>query len=91
MTWLDAQPLKSVIYVSFGSITIMPKDELIEFWQEAIFMGHTDWLSAQKDGEGQVPMELVEQTKDRGYIGSWAPQEEVLAHKAIGGFFTHSG
>ena len=46
---------------------------------------------AQKDDEGQVPMELVEQTKDRGYIGSWAPQEEVLAHKAIGGFFTHSG
>ena len=32
MTWLDAQPLKSVIYVSFGSITIMPKDEIIEFW-----------------------------------------------------------
>ena len=32
MVWLDAQPLKSVIYVSFGSITIMTKDKLVEFW-----------------------------------------------------------
>jgi hypothetical protein len=32
MTWLDAQPFKSVIYVSFGSITTMTKDVLMEFW-----------------------------------------------------------
>ncbi|KAK7828073.1 7-deoxyloganetic acid glucosyltransferase [Quercus suber] len=32
MVWLDAQPLKSVIYVSFGSITVMTKDKLMEFW-----------------------------------------------------------
>ena len=32
MVWLDAQPLKSVIYVSFGSVTVMTKDELMEFW-----------------------------------------------------------
>ena len=31
MVWLDAQPLKSVIYVSFGSVTVMTKDELMEF------------------------------------------------------------
>ncbi|KAL8552061.1 hypothetical protein ACS0TY_000939 [Phlomoides rotata] len=30
-------------------------------------------------------------TKERGYIVSWAPQEEVLAHAATGGFLTHSG
>ena len=32
MTWLDAQPLKSVIYVSFGSITTITKDKHMEFW-----------------------------------------------------------
>ena len=32
MVWLNAQPLKSVIYVIFGSFTVMTKDELMEFW-----------------------------------------------------------
>ncbi|XVF24006.1 hypothetical protein REPUB_Repub13aG0089500 [Reevesia pubescens] len=42
------------------------------------------------DGEG-IPAELVEGTKEIGYIVSWAPQEEVLAHWAVDGFLTHSG
>lgn len=67
MTWLDAQPLKSVIHVSFGSITFMSKDELMEFWhglvnskKRFLWVIRPD-LVAQKDGEGQDG----EGTKDR--------------------------
>ena len=45
----------------------------------------------QKDSEGQIPVELVEGTKDKGYMVGWVPQEEVLVHQAVGGFLTHSG
>ncbi|KAM4093878.1 hypothetical protein ACB094_06G152500 [Castanea mollissima] len=95
--WLNAQPLKSVIYVSFGSITVLTRFELMEFWYGLVnskkrFL----WvirpnLVVQNDGEGHIPKELLEGTKDMGYIVDWAPQEEVLAHQAVGGFLTHSG
>ena len=97
MKWLDAQPLKSVIYVSFGSITVMTVDELMEFWyglvnsKQCFLWAIRPDLVAQKVGEGQIPKELVEGTKDRGYMVGWVPQEEVLAHQAVGGFLTHSG
>ena len=97
MTWLDAQPLKSVIYVSFGSISTMTKDEHIEFWfglvnckKRFLWVLRSDSVVGEHD-RNEVPIELVEGTKERGYIVSWTPQEEVLAHHAIGGFLTHSG
>ena len=97
MTWLDAQPLKSVIYVSFGSISTMTKDEHMEFWfglvnskKRFLWVLRSDSVVGEHD-RNEVPIELVEGTKERGYIVNWTPQEEVLAHHAIGGFLTHSG
>ena len=97
MAWLDDQPLNSVIYVSFGSTTVMTNDELMEFWYGLVnSKKHFLWairpdFVAKKDSEGHIPVELVEGTKDRGCMVGWAPQEEVLTHQAVGGFLTHSG
>uniref|UniRef100_A0A5B7A2C4 Glycosyltransferase n=1 Tax=Davidia involucrata TaxID=16924 RepID=A0A5B7A2C4_DAVIN len=94
MTWLDEQPLKSVVYVSFGSMTVVTRDELIEFWYGLVNSGKRFlWVIRPNSvaGESQIPVELMEGTKQRGYMVGWAPQEEVLAHPAIGGFLTHSG
>ncbi|CAK9171803.1 unnamed protein product [Ilex paraguariensis] len=97
ITWLDSKPLKSVIYVSFGSIAVMTKDQLMEFWHGLVNGGKPFlWVIrpdsiAGKDWESQIPAEISEGTKERGYIVGWAPQEEVLAHPSVGGFLTHSG
>lgn len=97
MTWLDAQPLKSVIYVSFGSMVTCTREQIIEFWHGLVnsnklflWVIRPDSVTG-KDGRSQIPAELSAGTKDKGYMVEWAPQEEVLAHPAVGAFLTHSG
>ncbi|XP_031263646.1 7-deoxyloganetic acid glucosyltransferase-like [Pistacia vera] len=95
MAWLDRQPPQSVVYVSFGSLMMLTREQFMEFWyglvnskQRFLWVIRPDSVATD---EGERPRELEEGTKERGYIVSWAPQEEVLAHKSVGGFMTHSG
>ncbi|KAJ0465854.1 putative 7-deoxyloganetic acid glucosyltransferase [Helianthus annuus] len=95
MTWLDVKAQKSVIYVSFGSMTVLSREELIELWY-GLVNSRKNFLWVIRPnfvaGDGQnIPTELLEGTMKRGYMVSWTPQEEVLAHPAIGVFSTHSG
>lgn len=97
ITWLDKQPLRSVIYISIGSLAMMTMEQLVEFWHGLVNSGvQFLWVRRPnsivgEDLAGQIEEELLEATKERGCLVSWAPQEEVLAHPAIGGFLTHSG
>ncbi|KAK7407193.1 hypothetical protein VNO78_08897 [Psophocarpus tetragonolobus] len=98
MTWLDSQPLKSVmIYVSFGSVATMTRERLVEIWYGLVSSKKLFLCVVRPDIAGPAgdpdpePAELEMETKERGFIVGWAPQEEVLGHKAIGGFLTHSG
>ncbi|KAH0761449.1 hypothetical protein KY290_017522 [Solanum tuberosum] len=97
MSWLDTQPPKSVIYVSFGSVAGLTKEELLEFWhglvnseQKFLWVMRPDLIIGQEKKD-EIPVELEQGTKARGYMADWVPQEKVLAHRAIGGFLTHSG
>ncbi|XP_020222645.1 7-deoxyloganetin glucosyltransferase [Cajanus cajan] len=93
--WLDTKEPNSVVYVNFGSITVMTSEQLIEFaWGLANSNKTFLWVIRPDLVAGEnavVPQEFVEQTKNRGMLSSWCPQEQVLAHPAIGGFLTHSG
>lgn len=95
LQWLDQMSANSVVYVNFGSITVMTKDQLKEFAWGLANSGQTFLWIIRPDlvaGDTAVlPPEFIDMTKERGMLTNWCPQEEVLQHPAIGGFLTHNG
>ncbi|KAL3538672.1 hypothetical protein ACH5RR_002038 [Cinchona calisaya] len=93
--WLDNQEPNSVVYVNFGSITVMSAHQLTEFaWGLSNSKKPFLWIIRPDVVVGDtamVPQEFVEETEGRSMLASWCPQEQVLNHPAIGGFLTHSG
>ncbi|KAH9623131.1 hypothetical protein KSS87_015876 [Heliosperma pusillum] len=95
LEWLDSHDPNSVVYVNFGSVTVMTNDQLVEFaW--GLANSHQPFLWITRPdlilGDSAVlPPEFLEVVKGRGLIVSWCNQEKVLAHHAIGGFLTHCG
>lgn len=96
LAWLDKQADGSVLYVSFGSLAAMNEVELEETaWGLANSEQPFLWVVRPGSVHGmewvQFPQGFEEKTEGRGCIVKWAPQEKVLAHPAVGGFWTHNG
>ncbi|XP_024963213.1 7-deoxyloganetic acid glucosyltransferase-like [Cynara cardunculus var. scolymus] len=97
LSWLDKHPPKTVVYVSFGSLSSTTVNQLLEIWHGLVNSGKP-FLWVRRPGsitggydQTQLPSELIDHTARMGCIVDWAPQEEVLAHQAVGVFLTHSG
>ncbi|MQL93637.1 hypothetical protein Taro_026287 [Colocasia esculenta] len=93
--WLEGRHPGSVLYVNFGSITVMSNQQLLEFaWglagsgQDFLWVIRPDLV---RGDSAVLPKEFLEETRERGLLACWCPQEAVLAHPAVGGFLTHSG
>ncbi|XP_020582509.1 7-deoxyloganetin glucosyltransferase-like [Phalaenopsis equestris] len=95
LDWLASKEPQSVVYVNFGSITVMTNEQLIEFaWGLANSGYHFLWVirpDLVKGDSAVLPPEFLEEVKDRGLMTSWCDQEELLCHPAVGVFLTHSG
>ncbi|KAL6222906.1 hypothetical protein ACLB2K_006296 [Fragaria x ananassa] len=95
LEWLDRWEPNSVVYVNYGSVTVMTDQHLKEFaWGLANRKHPFLWvvrLDVVKSDSIMLPDEFLKEVKDRGYIASWATQEQVLGHKSVGVFLTHCG
>ncbi|XP_062190521.1 DIMBOA UDP-glucosyltransferase BX8-like [Phragmites australis] len=100
LDWLDAHPPRSVLYVSLGSVACVDRNVFEEMACGLASSGVPFlWVvrpgSVRGVGE-EVPLPPLpdgvnEEVRNRGKIVKWAPQREVLAHNAIGAFWTHCG
>jgi UDP:flavonoid glycosyltransferase YjiC (YdhE family) len=95
LQWLDKREPKSVVYVNYGSITVMTEQHLKEFaWGLANCKHPFLWIvrpDVVLGDSANLPEDFLEETKERGLLVSWCPQEQVLAHPSIGVFVTHCG
>ena len=95
LEWLQSQEPRSVVYVNFGSITVMSAEQLLEFaWGLANSKKPFVWIIRPDlviGGSVILSSEFVNETRDRSLIAGWCPQEQVLNHSSIGGFLTHCG
>ncbi|KAK6919798.1 UDP-glucuronosyl/UDP-glucosyltransferase [Dillenia turbinata] len=106
MSWLDSQPPSSVVFLCFGSKGSFGEDQIREIARALELINQRFLWSLRrpppKDREGMGPTdyENVEEVLPEGFLHrtatigkaiGWAPQVDVLAHKAVGGFVSHCG
>ncbi|GAB4851793.1 hypothetical protein Ancab_031192 [Ancistrocladus abbreviatus] len=96
--WLNSQEPGSVLYVNFGSSTVMSQHQLVEFAWGIANSGHrflwiirSGLVIGDHDQSNALPREFLAETTGRGLLASWCDQESVLGHSSIKGFMTHCG
>ncbi|KAI9196953.1 hypothetical protein LWI28_028495 [Acer negundo] len=104
LKWLDDQPESSVVFLCFGSrgsfspaqvkeiATGLEQSEYKFLWSLRVSPPNNEVPVIDYSTNDDVfPEGFMERIRGRGMICGWAPQVEVLAHKAIGGFVSHCG
>ncbi|XP_047335216.1 anthocyanidin 3-O-glucosyltransferase 2-like [Impatiens glandulifera] len=105
MRWLDNQPPSSVVFLCFGSMGTFSEAQVKEIavalersrhrflWSlRRPSIENKPTLAKEYDDPTEVlPEGFLERTGEMGKLIGWAPQVEVLSHKAVGGFVSHCG
>lgn len=112
LDWLDRQPDRSVLYVSFGSGGALSSEQTVELalglelsrqrfvWvfrppvdndTSAYFFKTAD-VNTLNDVSRYMPDEFLDRTREMGIVvPMWAPQEDIISHRSVGGFICHCG
>ncbi|KAF8696346.1 hypothetical protein HU200_037253 [Digitaria exilis] len=99
IAWLDGHADRSVVYVSLGSVAVITHGQLTEFLSGLVAAGHPflwalrpDMVVTRSQDASCAPHEAIRAAAgSKARVVAWAPQREVLRHRAVGCFLTHSG
>ncbi|OMO55935.1 UDP-glucuronosyl/UDP-glucosyltransferase [Corchorus capsularis] len=94
MEWLNSKPKSSVIYVSFGSLAILSKEQMEELAKGLLETKRPFLWVIREDGikEGELKeLSCLEELEKQGMIIPWCSQVEILSHPSVGCFVTHCG
>ncbi|WVZ83781.1 hypothetical protein U9M48_030886 [Paspalum notatum var. saurae] len=96
VAWLDrfAGDQGTVVYVNFGSITVVTSEQMDEFaWGLAASGCPFLWVVRPDMVRGgwALPEGFASEVAGRGLTVPWCDQEAVLEHPATGGFLSHCG
>ncbi|KAL5101456.1 hypothetical protein RYX36_005783 [Vicia faba] len=105
--WLDDQHPSSVVFICFGTRGSFDEDQVNEIARAIENSGvHFVWSLRKPQPKGTMAMPsnysisdlvkllpegFLDRTKEIGRIIGWAPQTQILAHPATGGFVSHCG
>ncbi|KAJ4808735.1 Glycosyltransferase [Rhynchospora pubera] len=95
--WIDLHTPKSVLYVSFGSLTRKNALQLRELGS-GLEAANKPFIWVLKDAEITPEVDrwlsddFEKRVQQKGLIcRGWAPQLAILSHPSVGGFMTHCG
>ncbi|MCD9640191.1 hypothetical protein HAX54_025336 [Datura stramonium] len=94
--WLNSKQDGTVLYISFGSLANLSKQDILEIAQ-GILISKVSFIWVLRHnilGSGErniLPLGFEEETTGRGLVVPWCSQLAVLSHPAVGGFLTHCG
>lgn len=100
LKWLDLQPARSVVYVSFGSRSALSISQITELASGLVDSGQRFlWVlkisvvgDERFDTSTVLPPGFESSVGDRGMVvSSWVPQVGILSHDAVGAFMSHCG
>ncbi|CAA2998880.1 crocetin glucosyltransferase, chloroplastic-like [Olea europaea var. sylvestris] len=96
LQWLNSKPKSSVVYVSFGSLSKLPKVQMEEI-AKGLLEGGRPFLWVIRVNENQEEendddkLSCLDELEKIGKIVPWCSQLEVLTHPSLGCFLTHCG
>eukprot|EP01018_Ginkgo_biloba_P015404 Gb_14884 [translate_table: standard] len=94
--WLNTKAASSVVYVSFGSVVVISREQIHEIAHGLQDSGHAFlWVirpTPKVDSTEEIlPERFLEETGKQGLVVPWSPQLQVLSHPSVGCFITHCG